>query len=77
MTDVALAAPPLENSAPLARVVLITLSHLGKTFGRHVAVDDVDLDLAAGECIGLVGHNGAGKSTLIKLMLGLSGRPRA
>ena len=71
MTDVALAAPPLESRAAPARVGIITLSHLGKTFGRHVAVDDVDLDLAEGECIGLVGHNGAGKSTLIKLMLGL------
>ena len=39
-------------------------------FGAQVAVNDVDLALAPGECVGLVGHNGAGKSTLIKLMLG-------
>jgi Cu-processing system ATP-binding protein len=71
MTDVALAPPQLASQTAPARIALITLSHLGKTFGRHVAVDDVDLDLAEGECIGLVGHNGAGKSTLIKLMLGL------
>jgi Cu-processing system ATP-binding protein len=71
MMDVALAPPPLASQTAPARAALITLSHLAKTFGRHVAVTDVDLDLAEGECIGLVGHNGAGKSTLIKLMLGL------
>ena len=49
----------------------ILLDRVGKSFGRYVAVCDVDLALAPGECVGLVGHNGAGKSTLIKLMLGL------
>ena len=49
----------------------ILLDGVGKSFGRQVAVRDVDLALAPGECVGLVGHNGAGKSTLIKLMLGL------
>jgi len=76
MTDIAV-AEPLQRSRPAPeRTALITLSHVGKTFGQHLAVDDVDLTLAAGECIGLVGHNGAGKSTLIKLMLGLF-RPTA
>lgn len=49
-------------------VVLRAVTHL---YGRRVAVDGVDLNLRAGECIGLVGHNGAGKSTLIKMMLEL------
>ena len=49
-------------------VVLRAVTHL---YGRQLAVDAVDLNLRAGECIGLVGHNGAGKSTLIKMMLGL------
>ena len=71
MTDIALAAPPAVIATPPARAALIAVSHLGKSFGRHIALDDVDLTLAEGECIGLVGHNGAGKSTLIKLMLGL------
>lgn len=49
----------------------IVLDGVGKSFARQVAVTEVDLALAPGECVGLVGHNGAGKSTLIKLMLGL------
>jgi Cu-processing system ATP-binding protein len=49
----------------------IVLDGVSKSFGRHCAVREVDLALAPGECVGLVGHNGAGKSTLIKLMLGL------
>ena len=49
----------------------IVLEHVSKAFGNQMAVRDVDLAFAAGECVGLVGHNGAGKTTLIKLMLGL------
>ncbi|HYG45859.1 MAG TPA: ABC transporter ATP-binding protein [Bordetella sp.] len=40
-------------------------------YGQHRALDGIDLELHAGECVALAGHNGAGKSTLIKLVLGL------
>ncbi|WP_460630225.1 ABC transporter ATP-binding protein [Intrasporangium mesophilum] len=43
-----------------------------KTFGDVVALDGVDLDVAAGEVHGLVGPNGAGKTTLLGLLLGLA-----
>lgn len=49
----------------------VELRGVRKTYGGIVAVDGLDLNLRAGECVGLVGHNGAGKSTLIKMMLGL------
>lgn len=45
---------------------------LTKTFGDVVALDGVDLDIAAGQVHGLVGPNGAGKTTLLGLMLGLA-----
>jgi Cu-processing system ATP-binding protein len=50
---------------------IIVLHGVLKLFGRHPAVQDLDLVLHPGECVGLVGHNGAGKSTIIKMMLGL------
>jgi energy-coupling factor transporter ATP-binding protein EcfA2 len=40
------------------------------TYGRHVAVRDVDLDLAAGEVTALMGRNGSGKSTLLWALQG-------
>ena len=46
------------------------LSHITKRFGANVAVDDVSLDLAPGEIVGLVGENGAGKTTLMSIAAG-------
>ncbi|QCO19730.1 ABC transporter ATP-binding protein (plasmid) [Azospirillum brasilense] len=50
----------------------IRVEGVSKRYGDAFAVREVDLDLAAGECVAMVGHNGAGKSSLIKLMLGLT-----
>ncbi|MEY4359614.1 MAG: hypothetical protein RLZZ631_1100 [Cyanobacteriota bacterium] len=40
--------------------------------GRYVALKDIDLDIAEGEFISLIGHSGCGKSTLLNLMAGLT-----
>src|SRR5215510_9076048 len=49
---------------------MIQLSHVEKRFGRNLAVDNLSLQVPAGEIYGLLGHNGAGKSTAIGMMLG-------
>jgi len=48
---------------------VIQLKNLCKKFGQQLAVDDLTLQVPAGEIYGLLGHNGAGKSTAIGIML--------
>ncbi len=50
---------------------VITVSHLGKRYGSTVAVDDVSLEVHAGEIFGLIGPNGAGKTTTMECVEGL------
>src|SRR5688572_1606920 len=49
---------------------MITASHLHKSFGKTHAVDDLSLDIPAGEIYGLVGSDGAGKTTTLRLLVG-------
>src|SRR4051794_34314535 len=48
----------------------LVLRHVAKHFGPTLAVDDVSLELAPGEIVGLVGENGAGKTTLMSIAAG-------
>ena len=45
---------------------------LTKQFDRHIAVNDVDLQIQSGEVYGLIGPNGAGKTTLIRMLAAAS-----
>ena len=49
---------------------LLTISGLSRHFGGLVAVDAVDMEIAAGSVHGLIGPNGAGKTTLLNLVSG-------
>lgn len=58
----------------------LSLQHISKRFGAQPGstatlqvLDDIDLDIAPGEFISIVGASGCGKSTLLRLILGLDG----
>ncbi len=53
----------------------LQLHGLRVEYGAFVAVDDVTLDIAAGESFGIVGESGSGKSTVLRAICGLA--PRA
>ena len=50
---------------------MLTLSGVAKRFGDVEALTLIDLEISAGQIIGLVGGNGAGKTTLLRLMAGV------
>jgi ABC-2 type transport system ATP-binding protein len=50
--------------------MLLRTEQLTKDYGRFRALDDLTLEVAAGEVVGLLGPNGSGKTTALRLVLG-------
>jgi NitT/TauT family transport system ATP-binding protein len=80
-------SPPAVTSAPVsfdpaaatgpANAPLIELRHVSKSYatagGPPVTIlDDISLEVRAGEMLGLLGQSGSGKSTILRLMAGLT-----
>jgi len=63
------ATVPTRRNAPKAAG--LEVSHLRKSYGSTVAVDDLSFGVEAGEILGLVGPNGAGKSTAMMIVAGV------
>ena len=62
--------PPGRLAVTFGVPAVITVSNLGKRYGRTVAVDDVSLEVYEGEIFGLIGPNGAGKTTTMECVEG-------
>jgi ABC-2 type transport system ATP-binding protein len=76
MTASAPAQATTTTTAPAVGTAAIETHALGKRYGRHTALVDLDLRVERGEVFGFIGPNGAGKTTTIRLLLDLI-RPSA
>jgi len=55
---------------PDAADALLTVRGITRRFGERTILSGIDLDVAAGEAVGVVGPNGSGKSTLLRCIVG-------
>ncbi len=61
----------LIHAHGLSRSYPVPRTHLFERARVNVALEPTDLEVAAGESLGLIGESGSGKSTLVRLLLGL------
>ena len=54
-----------------SKKIILEAKGISKYFGTITALENVNLSIKEGECLGVVGDNGAGKTTLMKVLSGL------
>src|ERR671913_144466 len=59
-----------KHAGPMAEPPLLALTGIRFHLGDQTILDGVDLGIAPGERLSLVGRNGAGKSTLLRILAG-------
>ncbi len=62
---------PASTVIDMNQVLAVDATGLVKTFGSVRAVDDISIQVAAGEVYGVLGPNGAGKTTFLRMLFGL------
>jgi nitrate ABC transporter ATP-binding subunit len=76
MTRSRLSSSPSSSTISAAGLPLLRLQNVGKTYwtaaGPFVALESINLEVAAGEFVCIIGHSGCGKSTLINMVAGFS-----
>jgi ABC-2 type transport system ATP-binding protein len=60
-----------RNMTPMSEEAVVTVRGLRKSYDGRAVVDGLDLDVRAGEIVGLIGANGAGKTTTVECIQGL------
>jgi ABC-type sugar transport system ATPase subunit len=63
-------APEGQVAPDGAHADILRVEHISKRYGAVTALIDINMRLAHGEVLGLIGDNGAGKSTLLKILCG-------
>lgn len=52
--------------------VIVQTNNLTKQYGKHIAINNVNISVKQGDIYGLIGRNGAGKTTILRLISGLA-----
>lgn len=71
MADIQREAAPLTPHDQQQKEPVVMVSNLVKQFGKLRAVDNLAMNIYAGETFGLIGPNGSGKTTFIRILMGL------